>query len=105
MAGVVDTAEFRKGMKIEIDGEPVTVEDRGDLSVCQFVWHFGKKLPDGAKKSSIKEHQVLPQRMSSWDSDWSISGWIGTSQLPKQLDNEDAGNLNSIVVFARGRLF
>ena len=93
------------GFQIKIDGKPVTVEDRGDLSVCQFVWQYGNKLPDGAKKSSIKEHQVLPQRMSAWDSNWSVSGWIGTSQLPKQLDNEDAGNLNSIVVFARGRLF
>ncbi len=30
---------------------------------------------------------------------------IGIARLPKQLDNDDAGNLNSIVIFARGRLF
>ena len=34
-----------------------------------------------------------------------VSGWIGTARFPKQLDSEDAGNLNGIVVFARGRLF
>jgi hypothetical protein len=30
---------------------------------------------------------------------------LGTSRLPKELDDDEAGNLNSIVVFARGRLF
>jgi len=28
-----------------------------------------------------------------------------TARFPKELDSEEAGNLNSIVVFARGRLF
>jgi elongation factor P len=27
MAGVIDTSEFRKGLKIEIDGEPFVIED------------------------------------------------------------------------------
>jgi hypothetical protein len=35
--------------------------------------------------------------------DWAIRGWIGTAAKPKQLESE-AGNLNSIVVLARGRL-
>ena len=34
-----------------------------------------------------------------------VRGWLGTARKPKQLDNSEAGNLNGIVVFARGRLF
>jgi hypothetical protein len=34
-----------------------------------------------------------------------VSGWLGTAHKPKDLDDDEAGNLNGIVVFARGRLF
>lgn len=36
--------------------------------------------------------------------EWSIKGWIGSIKQPSQL-NTPEGNLNSIVVLSRGRLF
>jgi len=36
--------------------------------------------------------------------DWQVRGWLGTARFPKDLDSDEAGNLNGIVIFARGRL-
>ena len=90
---------------ITIDGSPITTDDRGDLSIAQFLWTFGDFKPDASSIPEVREHEQLPHRSEEWAEDWRVGGWIGTALLPKQLDSEDAGNLNSIVVFARGRLF
>ena len=91
--------------KIMIDGQPVTTSDRGDLPIAQFIWTFGDFEPDPSSIPEVLEQEQLPSRFDAWDEDWNVDGWIGTASLPKQLDSEDAGNLNGIVVFARGRLF
>ncbi len=93
------------GFHVLIDGQPLSAADRGDLSTVQFLWSFGNETPDLSVAKGLLEKESLPARLDTWDNDWSVSGWIGTARLPKQLDSDDAGNLNSIVVFARGRLF
>src|SRR5690606_14536228 len=93
------------GFEITIDGQGITASERGDLLVAQFIWYFGETEPDLAAAKSLKEKESLPDRLDHWDQNWRIKGWHGTASLPKQLDSEEAGNLNSIVVFARGRLF
>ncbi len=93
------------GFRILIDGKTVMAADRGDLPIVQFIWTFGIEQPDLASAPQLLEQEFLPNRFDAWDPDWKISGWIGTARLPKQLDSEDTGNLNGIVVFARGRLF
>ena len=92
------------GFMITVNGQSITAEDRGDLRIAQFLWAFGN-FRDQASTSSFCEQEHLPHRLDDWPNDWEVNGWIGTSRLPKQLDDKDAGNLNSIVVFARGRLF
>lgn len=91
--------------KITVDDEPITTDDRGDLSIAQFLWSFGDFDHDQASIPNVLEQEKLPHRFDAWPDDWNVNGWIGTARLPKQLDSEDAGNLNGIVVFARGRLF
>ena len=91
--------------KIAIDGQPITAADRGDLPITQFLWTFGDFEPDRSSIPEVLEQDRLPDRSDDWDDDWSVKGWIGTARVPKQLDDKDAGNLNSIVVLARGRLF
>jgi hypothetical protein len=93
------------GFKIDLDDRPITTADRGDLPMVQFLWQLGDDELDLTSASQLLEHEVLPNRFEAWDDGWKVSGWIGTARLPKQLDSEDAGNLNGIVVFARGRLF
>ena len=91
--------------KITIDGQPITTGDRGDLSITQLLWTFGEFEPEPSSIPEVLEREKLPHRLEGWNEAWSVDGWIGTARLPKQLDSEDAGNLNGIVVFARGRLF
>lgn len=91
--------------KIMIDGQPVTTEERGDLPIVQFLWNIGDFEPEPASIPNVLEQEKLPSRFDGWDADWNVRGWIGTARKPKQLDSEDTGNLNGIVVFARGRLF
>ena len=93
------------GFKILIDGHPIGTADRGDLPMVQFLWSFGDEEPDLSSAGQLLEREALSDRLDAWDGDWSVTGWIGTARLPKQLDSDDAGNLNGIVVFARGRLF
>ncbi|MFC1348828.1 MAG: ATP-binding protein [gamma proteobacterium symbiont of Phacoides pectinatus] len=93
------------GFKIDLDGKAITPSDRGDLPMVQFLWQFGDDPLDLTPATQLLEQESLPNRFDAWDAGWKVSGWIGTARYPKQLDSEDAGNLNGIVVFARGRLF
>jgi hypothetical protein len=93
------------GFKISIDGQPITAADRGDLPKAQFLWTFEGHDLEPSTISHVLERESLPDRFEAWDSSWRVSGWLGTARKPKDLDDEEAGNLNGIVVFARGRLF
>lgn len=90
--------------KITINGKKITTADRGDLSIAQFLWTLGDFAPDAASIPKVLERKQLSNRPEGWPENWKVGGWIGTASLPKQLDDNEAGNLNSIVVLARGRL-
>lgn len=91
--------------KITINDLPITTADRGDLPKAQFLWTFKGHDLDQDTVEHVLEREAVDARLDSWDPAWSVRGWLGTARFPKDLDNEDAGNLNGIVVFARGRLF
>ena len=93
------------GFEIKIDGAPVSATDRGDLPKVQFLWTFDGYDPEASTIAHIVERESLPARFDVWDATWRVSGWLGTARKPKDLDDDEAGNLNGIVVFARGRLF
>jgi len=90
---------------IEIDGTPIKPSDRDDFQKAQFLWVFGNDVPQELEVGHAAEHEMLLDRLEAWESEWRVTGWIGTARKPKDLDDEEAGNLNGIVVFARGRLF
>lgn len=90
--------------QISIDGQPITTADRGDLPKAQFLWTFEGADLDPATVTHVLEKQSVDARLESWDPTWRVRGWIGTAAKPKDLDSKDAGNLNGIVIFARGRL-
>lgn len=93
------------GFEIIIDGQPITAADRGDLPKTQFLWTFDGYEPEANTIAHVMERESLSARFDAWDSAWRVSGWLGTARKPKDLDDDEAGNLNGIVVFARGRLF
>lgn len=92
------------GFKISIDGVDITAADRGDLQKAQFLWTFEGSEPEASSVAHVLEHEALPAKFDGWDSAWRIEGWLGTANKPKDLDDDEAGNMNGIVVFARGRL-
>jgi hypothetical protein len=94
-----------KGFEVKIDGTPISVTDRGDLPKVQFLWTFQGYEPESSTISHVMERGSLSARFDAWDSTWRVSGWLGTARKPKDLDDDETGNLNGIVVFARGRLF
>ncbi len=93
------------GFEIKIDGQSITAADRGDLPKAQFLWTFDGYEPEASTIAHVMERESLSARFDAWDSAWRVSGWLGTARKPKDLDDDEAGNLNGIVVFARGRLF
>ena len=96
---VIGSTQFR----VYLDGDEVTARDRGDLGVVQFLWDIGEGTDHSEFCPDMKEHEVVPGAMDGRPEDWAIRGWIGTAGKPKQLETS-SGNLNSIVVLARGRL-
>jgi hypothetical protein len=97
---ILGTDEFR----VFINGEELTDKDRGDLDKLQYLWRVGDwKGPDWLKADELRV-SALPNRLDGWNPEWKINGWLGTSRKPKDLANA-AGNLNVIVILARGRLF
>lgn len=93
------------GFEIKIDGRPITAVDRGDLPRVQFLWTFEGYEPEASTITHVLERESFSARFDAWDSTWRVRGWLGTARKPKDLDDDEAGNLNGIVVFARGRLF
>ncbi|EID6668645.1 ATP-binding protein [Salmonella enterica] len=93
--------------KVFIDGIEVSAKEREDLKHVQFVWDlnsgidFQKECPGLITVTDISS---FLSETPIYDPKWNIKGWIGSIKQPSQL-NTPEGNLNSIVVLSRGRLF
>ena len=89
----------RSHFAVSVNESPITIDDRSELKKAQFLWAIGdSSYPEIPKGSSIVE-----KRRVSISDDCGVRGWIATSRFPKDLATK-AGNLNVIVVMARGRL-
>ena len=88
-----------------INGEAITADDRGDLRACEYLWTIGQFDEDTSDLPHLENQQPIEFDNLAENSEWSISGWIGTARKPSDLNSEQAGNLNGVVLFARGRLF
>jgi len=89
--------------KVIINDSPITIEDRGELKVVQFLWRLGETNIALPENNQLDEQRNLEPRDEAWDESWNVSGWLATSRFPKNLETE-AGNLNAVVVLSRGRL-
>jgi len=88
-----------------INGEPITADDRGDLRACEYLWTIGSIEEAIRDLPNLKEQKQIEFGHVAENLAWNINGWIGTAQKPSDLNSSDAGNLNGVVLFARGRLF
>ncbi|WP_420611207.1 ATP-binding protein [Candidatus Poriferisodalis sp.] len=91
--------------KMYINGEAITADDRGDLRASEYLWTIGHFEEETSNLPNLKTQKQIEFERVSDDPVRSISGWIGTAHKPSDLNSRDAGNLNGVVLFARGRLF
>jgi hypothetical protein len=87
--------------EVLVDHVPITVEDRDYFKSIEYLWYFGddsKQYADAAKNAKKVRH--LSPVIDSGEAQYSISGWIGTFDEQKHIDE---GN-NTIVVLAWGKL-
>ncbi|MAT53905.1 MAG: ATP-binding protein [Saprospirales bacterium] len=97
---VIGSEEF----KVFVNGNEVTSHDREDIKFVEYLWKFDDTQIDTVNCQRLRcEPQNVDYREEEWPSEWTVRGWIGTVDRPKSLATPE-GNLNSIVVLARGRL-
>ena len=94
------------GFSIMLDGEPVTIADRGYHHKLQYIWPFGERGEETANMAkSAKRVGTLPKVVEVDGSEYNIDGWIGTTSKPGDLkDRETRESINGIVVMVRGKL-
>jgi len=89
---------------VKINGSAVGPKDREDLRALEFLWEFGARRLAASECPNVSKRFVLPNQVHPDHPEWRIRGWLGAAEGPKKLKHDEAGSLNGIVVFARGRL-
>lgn len=91
------------GFQVVVNGTGVTAVDREDLRFVEYLWRFGSTPIDTSSCANVRRTEDIADRVNDWDPQWRLRGWIGTVDKPRRLATPE-GNLNSIIVLARGRL-
>ena len=90
--------------RVEINGNPVTLEDRGYWPLIEFIWHYGKRGDSCAALCTNTERKFgRPSVVKVGESEYPVEGWIATVRMPKTLRDEH-DNLNRIVLLVRDKL-
>lgn len=88
--------------EIQINGNPVSITDRGYIDKVNYVWLIGeydvKRLGNNAKL--LREPIQLEGDL---EKGYKVCGWIGSVSKPSDLKTEDASN-NKISIIVRGKL-
>lgn len=90
--------------RVMINGQAVGPDDREDMRAIEFLWEFGKQRVNSADCPNLRKSFLLQDQVSTEHEDWKVRGWLGAAEEPKKLKHDEAGSMNGIVVFARGRL-
>ena len=91
--------------EIELDGQPIAIEDREYQDKLQYIWTFGDKGIESRDTAKNLEHSEDRSGEMEGYSDLAIDGWIGTASNAGQLRDSDTNeSINKIVVMVRGKL-
>ena len=92
--------------QIELNGTPITIEDRGYYDKLQYMWTFGKRGEEAQTLAKYSEScKSRGGKVSVGEETFEIDGWIGTAKEAGQLKESDTGeSINKIVVMVRGKL-
>lgn len=95
----------RHQFEIELNEQPITIEDREYQDKLQYIWTFGDKGWESRVAAKHLEHGE--ERVGDLEgySGLAIDGWIGTAFNSGQLrDSDTSESINKIVVVMRGKL-
>lgn len=91
--------------EVELDGQPITVEDREYQDKLQYIWTFGEKGTESGATAKNLEHLEERSGYVGAHTGLAIDGWIGTASNSGQLKDSDTNeSINKIVVIVRGKL-
>ena len=92
--------------QIELDGTPITIDDRDYYDKLQYIWTFGDRGSEAQRAAKNVEHSESRAGKIEWGQGaYTIEGWIGTVKESGQLKDLDTGeSVNRIVVMVRGKL-
>lgn len=93
-------------MSIKLNGEEITVADRGYHDKLQYIWTFGQKGQEATKLAKNREASgKLSPSIEVAGENYEIDGWIGTAWKPSDLkDSDSRESINGIVIMVRGKL-
>lgn len=94
--------------EVELDGKPVTVDDRDYQDKLQYMWTFGE-VGLQSREVAKKLERLECRSGDVEDQEYRIDGWIGTSFTAGQLKDPDTAekikeSINKIVIMVRGKL-
>ena len=91
--------------EIELDGQPIAIEDREYQDKLQYIWTFGDKGVESRDAAKNLEHSEERSGDIEGQLDLVIDGWIGTASNAGQLRDSDTNeSINKIVVMVRGKV-
>lgn len=101
----------KNNFKVSVNGEKISIADRNYLSKAECVWMFlpekdaeeyRKDIEDQTKAEKVKLKKILPSEISIGENNYRITGWIATSSVPNELEDDE--NLNRIAIMVRGKM-
>ena len=91
--------------EIELDGQPITIEDREYQDKLQYIWTFGDIGISCRNAAKNIEHSEVRSGDMDGHPDLPIDGWIGTASNAGQLKDSDTNeSINKVVIMVRGKL-
>ncbi len=96
---------------VVVDSKQISPKDRDFYKKLDFVWHLGQEDEEVRKSTKLLESQVVTGSVGEIDLETdsgsssrtvplSVTGWIGTVDLPESVDKDN----NAIVVMSHGKL-
>ena len=88
--------------EIQINGNPVSITDRGYIDKVNYVWLIGEyDVNRLGNNTNLSEDPI--QLKGDLAEGYKVCGWIGSVSKPSDLKKEDASN-NKISIIVRGKL-
>lgn len=100
--------QSKTNFKLKLDGQELELESNEYYKKIQYAVYFGN-LEEDEIKSKFENVEILEKysknpQIATYFSNSNISGWIGTTNKPKDLKNEDGASFANIIILANGKI-